>query len=310
MRAARQTDSGIRIVDVPEPEPRAGETRVRIRSASICGSDLNYLRMGTRVTLGHELAGETEDGRAVGIEALFGCGSCEPCARGHYNRCTTAIGNALGLTVDGGMADFLCVPSAHQVPLPNALALRDACLIEPTAVSLHCLRLAGIERGMRVGVVGGGAIGLTAVAGAVDRGCEVGLRARHARQIEVGERLGARAASGRYDVVVEASGQLSGLADAVALAAPGAALVVLGIYGAGIPLPTDCFLKELRVLPSLGYCRHARGRDMEDAGSLLARAPEIAQALITHRFPLEDAAAAFATAADRKAGAIRVVIEP
>ncbi len=310
MRAARQTDSGIRVVELPEPLPQPGATRVRIRSASICGSDLQYLKLGTRVTLGHELAGEDEDGRAVGIEALFGCGDCDACARGHYNRCRTAIRNALGLTVDGGMAEYLCVPRAHQVPLPAGLALRDACLIEPTAVSLHCLRLAGIEPGMRVGVVGGGAIGLLAVAGAVDRGGEVGLAARHPRQIEVGERLGARAASGRFDVVVEASGHPSGLADAVALAAPGALLLVLGVYGSGIPLPAESFLKELRVQTSLGYCRHARGRDMQDAGALLARKPELAEALITHRFPLEDAAAAFAAAADRRAGAIRVVIEP
>ena len=70
------------------------------------------------------------------------------------------------------------------------------------------------------------------------------------------------------------------------------------------------FHREARVVPSLGYCRHEGGTEMADAAAMLAADPEIAEALITHRFPIEDAVEAFRVADDRRAGAIRVVIEP
>jgi threonine dehydrogenase-like Zn-dependent dehydrogenase len=62
--------------------------------------------------------------------------------------------------------------------------------------------------------------------------------------------------------------------------------------------------------PTLLYSRHAGGRDADAAAALLAATPELSRTLITHRFPLDAAAEAFATAADRKAGAIKVVLEP
>jgi len=63
-------------------------------------------------------------------------------------------------------------------------------------------------------------------------------------------------------------------------------------------------------VPSLGYCRHGHGRDFEDAAALLASVPDLVDALVTHRFPLEDAAEAFRVAADKSSGALRVVVEP
>lgn len=308
MKAVRNTDDGIRVVDLPEPEGR--EPVVRIRSASICGSDFDYLAAGSRFVLGHELAGIDPDGRAVGIESMFGCGSCELCEQGRHNLCSWALSHALGLAADGGMCEHFEVPQRHMVPLPTEVPVEDACLIEPLAVALHGLRIAGLTSDQGVGIVGAGAIGLLTAAGAVDAGAAAGITARHPHQIEAAERLGAQQASGLYPLVVEASGSVAGLEAAVEMAEPGGTLVVLGVYENGIPLSMGAFLKELVVMPSIAYCSHARGRDVEDAAALLARRPEVAQTVITHRFPIDDATEAFRVAADRAAGALRVVIHP
>ncbi|MCH2173959.1 alcohol dehydrogenase catalytic domain-containing protein [Myxococcota bacterium] len=308
MKAVRNTDDGIQVMEIPEPEGR--EPVVRIRSASICGSDFDYLAAGTRFVLGHELAGIAPDGRAVGVESMFGCGTCELCEAGRHNLCTWALTHALGLSADGGMCEHFEVPERHMVPLPSAVPVEDACLIEPLAVALHGLRIAQLTSDQGVGIIGAGAIGLLTAAGVVDAGAEAGIAARHPHQIEAAERLGAQQASGTYPVVVEASGTVGGLEAAVEMAEPGGTLVVLGVYENGIPLPMGTFLKELVVLPSIAYCRHNQGRDVDDAAALLARRPEVAETVITHRFPIDDAPEAFRVAADRAAGALRVVIHP
>ena len=63
-------------------------------------------------------------------------------------------------------------------------------------------------------------------------------------------------------------------------------------------------------MPALGYCRHGHGRDFDDAARLLAGTPDLVDALVTHRFPIEDAAEAFRVASDKSTGALRVVVEP
>ena len=118
-------------------------------------------------------------------------------------------------------------------------------------------------------------------------------------------------ADGVYDVVVEAAGTEASLAACAELVAPGGTIVVLGVHFGPVQLNwMPLFNKEARVIPSLGYCAHAGGREMEDAASMLADDPDIARTLITHRFPIADAAEAFRVASARASGAVRVVVEP
>jgi 2-desacetyl-2-hydroxyethyl bacteriochlorophyllide A dehydrogenase len=211
------------------------------------------------------------------------------------------------------MTEQFRAPSARLVPLPAKLAVRDASIVEPASVSWHALRLADTGPGTRVAVVGAGALGLLAVAGARRLGAEdVALQARHPHQREAGERLGARVdADGLYDVVVEAAGTEASLARCGELVAPGGTIVVLGVHFGPVQIDwMPLFNREARLIPSLGYCAHEGGRDMEDAAQMLAEDPEIARTLITHRFPIEDAVEAFRVASDKTEGAIRVVIEP
>lgn len=311
MRAVRIVNGSVEVVDVPAPS--GDGVKVRMRAAGICGSDLHMLEHGFHppVTLGHELAGELSDGTPVAIEPLVPCAACAECAAGDYNLCRSAPAMIVGIMRDGGMAEELLVPARCLVPLPAGVQARDASLVEPLAVCLHGLRKVGLHGGQRVAVVGAGSIGLLAVAAARAAGAEVGLLARHEAQAAAGERLGAHVAQGEYDVVVECAGSESAVQSCCELAKPGAALVLLSSYWGGLSFPGFMLmLKELRIQPSSMYGRHAAGRDIEGAAALLAATPELPDAVITHRLPLEAAPEAFRIARDRKAGAIKVVLEP
>ena len=108
MKAVRSIEGGVAVVDVDEP-PGIGEV-LDIRATSICGSDLSYIRFGSRNILGHELAGVREDGTAVVVEAIYGCMECAQCRRGAYNLCPTHGQRALGIGADGGMAEQFRAP--------------------------------------------------------------------------------------------------------------------------------------------------------------------------------------------------------
>jgi len=312
MRAVRAREGAVEVVDVAPP---AGDgVRVKIRSAGICGSDLHMLQVGFPLahTLGHEMAGTTPDGTPVAIEPLLPCGACPRCLDGDYNLCGRGPGIVIGVAHDGGMAEEILVPERCLVPLPGGVRAEDACLVEPLAVCVHGLRRAALRGGERVAVVGGGSIGLCAVAAARAGGARVDLVARHDAQLAAGERLGASAAQDDgYDLVVDAAGTKSALERCAALARPGARLLLVASYWGGLELPGFAVcMKETTVIPASMYSRGGAARDIDVAASTLAGAPELADALITHRYPLEAAPEAFATAANRAAGAIKVVLEP
>ncbi|MBT4521250.1 MAG: alcohol dehydrogenase catalytic domain-containing protein [Halieaceae bacterium] len=314
MRAVRCNNKQVEIVEVPRPEGPG--VRVKIRSAGICGSDLHWLNNPAElaVTLGHEMGGVTEDGRCVAVEPLQPCGSCDCCLRGDYNLCDQGAIASMGVALDGGMADEVLVPERCLIPLPSGVRVEDSCLIEPLAVGVRGLRLAGLTGTQRVAIVGGGTIGLCAAAPCVFSGAETTVIARHDRQKEAVIALGATLEpNGQYDLVVEAAGTPEALAQAVQLCRPGGTLLILALYWDGFVFPGNAgfevILKELRMIPSITYGQHGAIRDVDTAAALLGRLPDLVDILVTHRYPLDAAAEAFATAADRSK-AIKVVLEP
>jgi len=310
MKAVRCSEGRARVVDV---DPPGGDgVRVRVASAGICGSDLHLLDMGLPTTFGHEVAGLLPDGRAVAVEPIAPCGVCDHCRSGDHQRCVLGPAMVMGVGREGGMAEECVVPSSALVPLPAGVSVTDACLVEPLAVAVHGVRRAGLAGGERVAVVGGGSIGLCAAVAAQAAGGDVSVAARHDRQREAAERIGATEPDGEHDVVVEAAGTASALADAVRWCRPGGRVVLLASYWDGtVEIPAmEVTMKEVTLVPASMYGRVGPSRDIDAAASLLASRPEVPEALITHRFPLDAAAEAFAVAADRASGAVKVVLEP
>lgn len=314
MRAVRIGGGGPRVVDVPEPVQRG--VRVRVASAGICGSDLHMVaRYPLQATLGHEFAGWLDDGTPVAVEPLDPCWTCPPCRNGDYHRCVKGPATILGVGRDGGMAERCVVPASALIALPSGLPVGDACLVEPLAVAVHAVRRGRLAAADAVAVVGGGAIGLCTVAAAGHVGARVDLAARHDGQRAAGATLGAGAvaddATERYDVVIDAAGTSASLTRSVELTRSGGRVVMVATYWDGLSIPADqVSRREIDLLPAAQYHREGPSRDVDVAAAILARDPRIAAALITHRFPLDAAVEAFETAADRRAGAIKVVLEP
>lgn len=308
MKAVRCHDSHACVVEVPRPQGEG--VRVKIASAGICGSDLHFLQMGFPMpfTLGHEVAGITENGTPVAIEPTIYCGHCEQCVRGAYNLCVRGTEAVIGVGRDGGMAEELIVPERCLVPLPSGVSVHDACLVEPLSVAVRGIGLAGIAGHHRVAVIGGGTIGLCAVAIARLATPHVHLYARHDTQKRAGEQLGAKLeGAGNYDLVIDCAGTDAAMVQAAALCKPSATILMLASYWGGLTLPAnEIMMKELRLISSMAQARQGLMRDVEVAAAAMAKNPLIASALITHRLPLEAAGEAFSIAGNRAAGAIKV----
>ena len=227
MRAVHSVDGSAAVVDAPVPVSEWPV--VQVAAAGICGSDLGLLRFGLPVTLGHEIAG-TLDGRTFCIEPTIACGQCDQCAAGATQRCRgPAPRGMLGLDHDGGMAERVAVPPDCLLELPTGLPVTDASLVEPMAVCWHAFRRVSAQAGERVLVVGGGSIGLLAVAAARALGLQVDLAARHPHQIAAGERLGAGQPKGSYDIAVESAGTGSSLQQCIDAVVPGGRIAMVGV---------------------------------------------------------------------------------
>lgn len=309
MRAVRSIDGQAAVLQLDDPT--SDWPVLEVASTSICGSDLTLLGWNLPVTLGHEIAG-TLDGRAYCVEPTVRCGRCDQCLLGAPQRCRGETPHGIiGVAFDGGLADRVAVPPECLVALPDGLDVRDASLVEPLAVSWHALRKVAAVPGERVLVVGGGSVGLLAVAAAAAMGLKVDLEARHDHQRTAGERLGAGAPRGQYDITVEAAGTDTALATCVRKAAPGGRIALVGMAADDRRVPSIPFvMNELSMVGCNCYDNGAGGHEFAQAAAVLADNPDIATTVITHRFALDDAAEAFRVAADRASGAIKVVLEP
>jgi threonine dehydrogenase-like Zn-dependent dehydrogenase len=318
VRAVRASgDGGVAVVDVEATAPAhaTDPVRVRVRSCGICASDLHLAAWNLPVTLGHEFAGVLDDGTAVAVQPNAWCGACDRCRAGATQLCRVGASRLHGVSVDGGLADEVIVDRRGIVPLPPGVDPAIGALVEPLAVGTHAAARVDVEAGERVLVIGGGSIGLTTVAALRARGFGVDLVARHPHQRAGGEQLGAgTGVADEYGAVIDAAGTQSSLDDAVARVRPGGQVVVVATYWEPVSIDAALLTKEVRIVPSAmyGHTDHVQGgsSEFEAATALLAARPEVVDALVHHRFGLDDAPEAFRVAGDRAAGAVKVLLAP
>jgi L-idonate 5-dehydrogenase len=323
----------LRVDTIPDAAPPGpGEVRVKIAAGGICGSDMHYYRHGgfgvvrikEPMILGHEIAGTIADigdgvsGLAVGDKVAVNpsqpCGKCSYCQRGMRNQCLDMrfLGSAMRMPhVQGGFREYMTVPAAQAVKVPEHVSLAEAAVCEPLAVCLHAGSQAGPLLGKRVLVTGAGPIGaLCALVARLGGAVEVVATDIADAPLAIARKLGAsevvntakdpaaldgwKADKGHFDVLFEASGNQQALVSAFDVLRPGAVLVQVGL-GGEMTIPVNTIVaKEFQMRGTFRF-----DREFELAVQLLSEKLIDVKPLITATLPFAKAVEAFELAGDR-----------
>jgi L-gulonate 5-dehydrogenase len=161
------------VVERPMPEPAAGEVRVRVRFAGICGSDLHIFHgqnpfVSYPRVIGHEFVGQIESvgegvsssrvGETVVVDPVISCGECHACLIGRQNVCSRL--QVIGVHRDGGFSEYACAPANNAYVIPKGLAHASASVIEPFAVAANVTHRTGVFPSDVALIYGAGPVGL------------------------------------------------------------------------------------------------------------------------------------------------------
>lgn len=327
----------LEVVDKPIPDIGDDEALVRVAAATICHTD-HYILSGNHpfavypVTPGHEFSGVVEavgarvthlkPGMRVAVQTLLPCGHCRFCWRGEINLCDNLL--ELGSLLPGGYEEYVAVPAYALHPIADHFSLEEAAMTEPSANAHTVVRMADIPAGDTVVVIGPGPIGLLVMQYALlknpGRMILVGLPGdRH--RLEIGQQLGAtdivalppdeaiqrihELTDGRgVDRVLQCAGAASATRLALAVAGMGSTIAIEGVIGGSdsIPLsPDDLITKQITVRGVRGWTAadFAAALRINQSGRINLKA------LLTHRFQLDDYAAAFEMTAKYTDGVIK-----
>ncbi len=336
MRAARLSRPGYMAVeDVARTSPGWGDVLVRVEAAGICGSDRHMFQgeypTALPVTLGHEFCGVIEavgegvvrlrPGDRVTADPNIGCGRCVYCRQGRVNLCANL--EAIGVTRDGGFAEFALIPETQAIALPETVDPLHGAFSEPLACCLHGLDVARIRAGDSVAVLGGGVIGMLMVQLARLAGAgTVILATRQAGRRALAETLGAThsvdPAAGDVeqairaivpdgvDVALECAGVPETFRQSVGAVRRGGTAVLFGVMAKGRKVevePFDLLFREVRLEAAyLNPHTHQRAAEMIVAGRL-ALDPLISRVVDLEALPEEIGGAP-------RQGDVKVMVRP
>lgn len=326
----------VRLIEVPRPVPGPDELLVAVARVGICGSDLHAYHgrhpfIQLPVVPGHEFAGTVVEvgaevcdyapGQRVTVEPSLVCGVCYNCTHGRYNICEEL--RVIGCQSAGAMAEYLTVPATKILPLPDPVTWDQAAMAEPLAVAVHAIRVAKLLPKANVLILGAGTIGLLTLQVAKTMGADrVMITDLLQERLDLALQLGAdevvnpgmtdlamalEEAFGprRADVIIECVGVAATARDAIRVARKGTRIVVAGVFEEEVPVNLGLVQdRELELVGTLMYVND----DFSTALEMLQDGRVKVEPLITQRFPLHQAAAAFATA-DNREGALKILIE-
>ncbi len=325
----------LRTVTVPDPVLESHGVIIKVNSCGVCGSDLHvYKRNGQEGTIfGHEFSGDVVEvgaqvkgitpGMRVTAVGFKPCGKCFWCAQGKWHRCSDMA--LMGYQFPGAMAEYVHVPFAalgrNVFPLPDELTYEDAASVEPLSISYFSVNRAQPKENESVAVIGLGVIGLYAIQLLKSMGVsKIVASGRRPSRLEAARICGAdiiidalkddavkaamdATAKMGVNTVVECAGTQVTFDQSVAMARGGGKIMLVGIYEEALTWdPLTVIAKNLSLIGCLGG-------NFPASIELLKSGKVNAKPLITHRFPLDQAAEAF-KAQLQDPSAIKVMIKP
>lgn len=330
-----QTD--IRIEEIPIPKIRSDEVLVEMKACGICGSDLMewYLKNRAPIVLGHEPSGIiVEKGKDVEnfdvndkvfVHHHVACLKCHYCLHGDYTLCEMFHKTNI---IPGGFAEFFKVPASNlkldTLKIPDSVSFEEATLIEPVGCCLRALKKCGIQKGDCMAIVGAGTTGIihsvlskVLGAGKVIISDLIDFRLRVAKKLGADvvvnpmntslKEVAQAETDGRgVDLAIITAPSLEAYEAGLSICRKGGKLCVFAPTEPGKFLeisPKQLFFNELQIIPSYSTSHVETREALELIKSNRIRAKD----LITHRFPLMDAAKAFKTALEDKES-LKVVV--
>ncbi len=316
--------SSVEVTEVPDPEPPAGWVRIRVRRVGICGTD-KALFLGTYrlkkdpLIPGHEIYGVVDEvgegvdpswiGRRVTTEINVSCGKCWYCRHGMRTHCPYR--KALGISMDGGMAEYVITPEENLWPV-DGLTDVQAAFVEPLAAVVQMTRMAP-PQGERFLVIGAGTIGLLAaqlLPGDVKVMArddspkskiveKLGLEFLPLSQLD--EALKSTPEGQGFDYVVEATGRPEGLNIALRSVRPRGVIAAKSTHGLKTPLDyTDLVVREVTIVGS-------RCGPFDESIHLLREGKVRVEELLTSEFSLPEVGEAFRASLSREEVKVHVL---
>jgi (R,R)-butanediol dehydrogenase/meso-butanediol dehydrogenase/diacetyl reductase len=294
----------VRLEDVPEPgPPEPDEVTIKVSRCGICGTDAHEFAHGGPMTpltrrhpgsghigptvIGHEFTGTVvavgahASGFAEGSRVVAGagrwCGTCAACRAGRTNLCVRYC--TYGLNMHGGMTEYINVPAAMCVPVPDHCPDASAVLAQPLAIAMHAVDRSAAAPGTHALVVGAGAIGALLVAAGAHQALSMSVVDVDAARLETATELGAERTELVVDgdqpppfadvpVVFEASGTAAGLRHALSAVSPGGRVVAVGLPAA--PVPVELRAAVVSEVDIVSSSAHVCRQDLPKAIYLLA----------------------------------------
>ena len=322
--------NGVALRDVPEKDPLAGELKIKVHAAGICGTDLHIVKdeypSNMPVVLGHEFSGIVAavgsevanfklGDRVISLTAVVTCGNCEYCHAGLLMLCDSR--KSIGSGVDGAMAEYIIVPAHLAFKIPDEVSLDEAALCEPLAcVVRSVIERASVKASDYVLVSGPGPIGILVLQVALAHGAKVVMAgtSQDRKRLELASKLGAvvtvvvdeedpavvmaKITGGRgFDVAFESAGVEASADLCLRMLKKTGLYSQVGLYGKKVVFDFDLALKkEISITNSFATARTS----WEKALRLLQHKQVDMQPLISAKLPLKDWERGFAMAMNKE----------
>jgi 2-desacetyl-2-hydroxyethyl bacteriochlorophyllide A dehydrogenase len=312
------------------------EVLLRVKAVGICRTDIHIMdgrfsQVVPPIILGHEIAGIIErvgpivarvrPGTRVTCDSVVGCGQCEFCRRGSRQFCQN--GYELGFSRDqGGCQELLIIPDENVHPVGGCVSMEEAAILDMEVYA--ALKKSGVRTTDRVLIIGPGPSGLIAVQVArVFGAAKVLVSGETDERLEVGRQLGAdRTINIRkedlaevvqeeteglgVDLVMDCAGTEESFEQALEAVCPGGRLVLYGVYPDPLAQAhvVKIVLKDLTVYGSL-----SDRKDWDEVITLVEHGKLKLKRLITHKFPLLEAPAAYEQVRNQRDGLVKAVLQ-